>query len=212
MTIEIFEDEEGYLPPPGDDSEIVASNLIEPQVYNNVFIHYDSNGKVHLISNVRSNEFSNFEIDINLINSFISGNRFYGDFDIEHFYNISKGIIVDNQNIEKSIKSETLLFNIEYNDLSSNEITIEHNSKEQTWKFFARSGLDEKLSIISKTEFFVCKKDDPHFLYSTYSFEPKLLINGPLEFKFKTDLEVELNNISLVTIKKFNSYGLKEIK
>lgn len=209
MTIENVEE---FIPPLGDDSEINLHGLIESQVYNNVFVYYDDQGTVHLISNVKSQEFNNLEIDINLINSFMIGKKYYGDYDIEHFYNISKGHIVDNEDVEKIIKSETLLFHIEYSSLSSNEIIIEHNEKERKWKFYARPGLDEKLNILSRTEFFVCKKDDPHFLYATYSFEPKRLLEGLLEFDFKTDLELNVDNISLVTVKKFNSYGLKVIK
>lgn len=203
--------EEDDVSPIGTDEEFELANSHQAEVYNNIFVHYDNSGKVHLISNIRSQEFNNFEIDFNLITSFVEGIKFYGDYDIEHFYNISKGLIVDNLEIEKTIKSETLLYTIEHNDISSNEITIEHNSQSQKWKFTARSGLDEKLIILSSTEFFICKKDDPHYLYSSYRFEPRLLIQGPVEIDFKTDLEMNLENVSVVTVKKFNSYGLKAV-
>ena len=206
MTDSVIDDWDGY-PTPSDETEIILGG----QVYNTFYVHYDSEGKVHSVSNTPSDNLSNFEIDINLIQNFVEGKKDSTKFDIEYFYNISKGLIVDGEDRELTIKSETLLYTIPKDSSSSDEIVVEHDAKNLQWTVTARKGIDEKLTIISSINLFVCKKDDPHFLYTQYSITPRELINNTLYIPFKTEIEKDFNSVMLTTLKKFNSYSLKEV-
>jgi hypothetical protein len=206
MTDSVIDDWDGY-PAPSDESEIILAG----QVYNTFYVHYDSEGKVYSVSNTPSDVLSNFEIDINLIQNFVEGKKDSTKFDIEYFYNISKGLIVDGEDRELTIKSETLLYTIPKDSSSSDEIVVEHDAKNLQWTVTARKGIDEKLTIISSINLFVCKKDDPHFLYTQYSITPRELINNTLYIPFKTEIEKDFNSVMLTTLKKFNSYSLKEV-
>jgi hypothetical protein len=206
MTDSVIDDWDGY-PTPSDETEIILGG----QVYNTFYVHYDSEGKVHSVSNTPSDNLSNFEIDINLIQNFVEGKKDSTKFDIEYFYNISKGLIVDSEDRELAIKSETLLYTIPNAFSSSDEIVVEHDAKNSQWIVTARKGIDEKLTIISSMSLFVCKKDDPHFLYTQYSITPRELIDNILYLPFKTEIEKDFNSVMITTLKKFNSYSLKEV-
>lgn len=206
MTDSVIDDWDGY-PTPSDETEIISAG----QVYNTFYVHYDSEGKVHSVSNTPSNDISNFEIDINLIQNFVEGKKDFTKFDIEYFYNISKGLIIDNEDRELAIKSETLLYTVPKSFTSSDEIIIEHDAKNLQWIITARKGIDEKLTIISSISLFVCKKDNPHFLYMHHSIAPRELIDNILYLPFKTEIEKDFNSVMLTTLKKFNSYSLKEV-
>jgi len=206
MTDSVIDDWDGY-PAPSDESEIILAG----QVYNTFYVHYDSEGKVYSVSNTPSDVLSNFEIDINLIQNFVEGKKDPTKFDIEYFYNISKGLIVDSEDRELVIKSETLLYTIPTTVSSSDEIIIEHDAKNSQWIVTARNGIDEQLTIISSMSLFVCKKDDPHFLYTRYSITPRELIDNALHLPFKTEIEKDFSSIMLTTLKKFNFYSLRKV-
>jgi hypothetical protein len=203
MTDEVIDDWDGY-PTPSDEDEIVLAG----HVYNIFYVYYDKDGKVYAVSNTASEEFSNFEIDINLIQNFVDGKKDPTKFDIEYFYNISKGLIVDSEELELAIKSDTLLYTITDKYVSSDEIVIEHDTENLEWVISARKGLDEKLSIIPSINLFICKKNDPHFLYSSYSITLRDLIDNAVRLPFKTDIEKDFDSLTLTTLKKFNSYGI----
>jgi hypothetical protein len=74
-------------------------------------------------------------------------------------------------------------------------------------------GMDFRLSLW-KFEYyinkpcFICKKDNLSCLYMPLVFD----LQNNREVAFTTEIEKDLNSISLVTGKLYNSYGVKEVQ
>ncbi len=172
------------------------------------YVHYDDSGKVYAVSNVESQEHKNFAIDRELIKDFMFLGKKKAEFyKIEYFYNLSKGFIEYEQ--EQKVVQNNIPYVIPRAISYNNEITLEHNSKNRSWKMIVRDDVKDKMDLSSSLAFFICKKDNPHILYSTL-FCNKDSVGT--EIPFKTNIEITLNDFSLITNRRFNSYGIKEIE
>lgn len=175
-------------------------------VYDHMFIHYDDSGAVHLISNVESQDKNNFSIKLDLIEDFLTGKRQCQKFKIEFFFNLSKGIITSEEQIVST--NEKGLHLIPITDGYHNEVTVEHCAEE--WNIIVNETANDKLEIIKGLLFFVVEKDNPYHMYKTIVISTDNLKEGNTRIKFTIPQEGNLDLISLVTQKKFKSYGIKE--
>jgi hypothetical protein len=179
-------------------------------VYNTFFVHYDQEGNVHLLSNIKNEEYKIFEIDLFLIDDFLKGKKDCKKYNIEYFYNLSKGLITDEKdNIEYS---KPLFQIVPIVDTYDNNITIEHDLVNKKWTVSADDDALDKLDVLPGLSFYVSKKNDPHFLYRSFTVNSEELQQGPIDCDFTTDLELDLTSISVSTLKRFEKYGVKEKK
>lgn len=178
-------------------------------VYNSSFIYFDDAGEVHGLSNVLSDQYKNFEIDTSLIEDFFLNKKNFKNYNIDYFFNLSKGVI-ELEEEQTVIESNLSLYLIPRTSAYNNELTIDHDVKNSKWIITIRKDVVDKLDIISNLVFFVTKANDPYFLYRSFSVATNE-IKDNVEINFNTEEENSLTNISLLTVKKFNSYGVKEI-
>jgi hypothetical protein len=171
-------------------------------VYNNFYIHYEDSGYVHLISNVQSLEFKNLEINPEMIPNFILGKKDCRKYNIVYFQEIKEGKITDEDNSEDLIKTEYHFYNIEKSRISNPEIVVKYNKKKKCWIIEKFNILEEKLTVQSAFPIYIVKFDSPHFLYATYIIDTNKLLSETQTFSFQSDLEEDLENISLLTVKK----------
>jgi hypothetical protein len=174
-------------------------------IYNTRFIYYDKSGKIIEIRPYPPIDNTLFlEIEFSLIEDFLFGNKsnFISKYRIDYFLNLIKGI----KNDEEILMGEDniLLYSIPITSSFSNEITLEHKS--DSWNLVFRPNIEQKIKLYSNLDFFICKKNDPSFLYSTLNFN----VDNLEPIKFVSELEKDLNLISVMTLKKFKSYGIKE--
>ena len=183
-------------------------DFIPPAViYDHMFIHYDDSGAVHLISNVESQDKNNFRIRLDLIEDFLAGRRQCKKFKIEFFFNLSKGIITSEEQIVST--NEKGLHLIPATDAYHNEVTIEHCADE--WNIVVNETAKDVLGIIKSLIFFVVEKNNPYHMYKNITVGVDDLKEGNARIKFTISQEANLDLISLVTQKKFKSYGIKEL-
>lgn len=180
-------------------------------VYNSMWINYSDDGSVYIIANEKYPGYRYFEIEVFLIEKFLTGEKRTANYDIEYFFNLSKGLDVEDE-VATIQKSEALLYLIPVSSVENTEITVEHNAKDSKWTVNSRKGIKEKLDIMPTLNFFVCKRDDPHYLYTYFSVQPEDLKNGPVDVAFTVDEEADLAQVSLATQIKFKSYRVEEIK
>ena len=176
-------------------------------VYDYMFVHYDNDGVVHLISNVESSDKNNFKIDLKLVEDFITSKRQCQKFKIEFFFNLSKGIVTAEEQIVAN--NQQPLYLIPATSAYQNEVTLEHTI--DSWNIIVNDTVKDKLDIIKNLVFFVVEKDNPYQMYTHIAVDTKLLKPGPINVKFTTPQETDLSLISIVTQQKFNSYGIKEL-
>jgi hypothetical protein len=173
-------------------------------VYTHMQVHYDDDGTVHLISNMEDTSKKNFSIELKLIKDFLIGHKDCKKFKIDYFFNLSKGIVTEEEQVITSQKRSLYLIpqTSEYN----NELTIEKNK--DSWKIIVHSTAKDRLDILSNINFFVVKKDDPYYMYRYFSVDPTVLRTNAVTIPFT--VEQERGAVSLTTVHQFNSYGILE--
>ena len=172
-------------------------------IYNTRFIYYNDAGEILAIRPFPPEDDQLFfEIDFALVEEFLFGNKSYTNYKINYFLNLVNGIV----NEEETVITEEHQFLYVLLSTSSfnNEITLEHTT--DCWNIVVREDVKEKVKLFPRLDFFVCKKNDPSFLYSKFSID----LNNLYPVMFSTKNEKDLNLISVVTSKKFNSYGIKK--
>jgi hypothetical protein len=85
-----------------------------------------------------------------------------------------------------------------------------HDALNSKWICSIRDDAKDQLNIISNLTFFICKTDNPYLLYGHFSPSINQLKLGDVEIEFQTDIERNLSAISISTMQKFKSYGIKE--
>ena len=178
---------------------------------NTIWVHYREDGSIFTIAGEQEPGYRYFAIETFLVEKFLTGEKRIANYDIEYFFNISKGLDVEDE-IATIQKSEALLYLIPISNLDNTEITVEHDISNSKWTISSRPGIRDKLDIMPILNFFVCKRDDPHYLYTYFSVTPDDLKVGPVEVPFTIDEEHLLDQISLATQIKFKSYRIKEVK
>lgn len=187
-----------------------TSEFLTGHVVNSFFVHYDNEGKVILVSNIKDENLNNFEIGVDLIPNFIRGFKDCTKYKIDYFFNIGAGLISDIEEQEDLVKTDYILYELSKKDLTTYDILFEHDSDEQVWYASVMPHAIERLAIVADVPFYVCKKDNPYFLISEYHAAATDLTNGSVKFQFNSQLELDFSNLSVYTIKKFRDYCIKE--
>lgn len=172
-------------------------------IYNTRFIYYNDSGEIQTIKPFPPDDDQLFfEIDFFLVKEFLFGNKSYANYKINYFLNLVNGIV----NEEETVVSEKqqFLHIVQTTSSFNNEITLVHTPS--SWNITIRDDVKEKVRLFSKLEFFICKKDDPSFLYSKFVVN----LNNLSPIEFVTEDEKDLNLISIVTKNQFASYGIRK--
>lgn len=164
--------------------------------YNKFFVHYDSEGTILSISNVRDTSISAIEVDFSEVEDFLVGKKHTGRYKIAFFENINGPQLKEQ---EQLIKSNELVYIIPKTSSFNNEVTLVHNSIEKQWQLVCKDTIPKK-----EFTFYITKLDNPHFLLKTIAISNQL--------DFTQDFEYDINHISVATAKEYQSYGIKEIK
>jgi hypothetical protein len=187
-----------------------TSEFLIGHVVNSFFVHYDNEGKVSLVSNVKDETLNNFEISTDLIPNFVRGFKDCTKYKIDYFFNIGAGLISDTEEQEDLVKTDYVLYELSKKNLKTYDILFEHDSAEKVWNASVMPHAVERLSIVADVPFYVCKKDNPYFLIAEYTANSSELVNGSVNFQFNSDLELDFSNLSVYTIKKFRDYCVRE--
>jgi hypothetical protein len=184
---------------------------LETLGYTTMLVQYDDQGQVHFISNAYNTEYKNFQINLSLIEEFLSGGKKNPKkYKIDYFFNISKGLIEVEE--EQEIVKSSLPYVIPHTNSFNNEITLEHNAS-LGWTLHIRPDALDKLDIVNNLLFYICKKNNPHFLYGSIHITnlKDTLLNNQIYIKFNTLIEENLDNFSVVINPYiFKSFGVRE--
>lgn len=169
-------------------------------VYTSTFLSYSENGKILGIYNEPQSINNLLEISNDLIVDFKLGKKNFYNYKIDYFKNLKEGIF---QQDEFLITHTSFLYILPIVDHFKNEVTLIHNNN--YWELKIRNDINYEKTILN---FFLCKKNDPSYFYSYLCFD---LSKQKFKCNFQNSFENDLTNFSIVTMKKFNSYAIKEI-
>lgn len=179
-------------------------------VYNTRYVHYNNSGEVLSISGEPDNNFKIFEIDINLIPNFVSLKKDFKKYNIDYFRSISEGTITDEDDQEDIVRNTITFYQIPIEEFEDCDLLIEHDAANKQWHFSSTTN-HSILETINLVPFYVTAKDTYNYVISSYQFNPILLSSSRVSLDFLSNYEMNLDKISLLTIKKFKKYSVVSI-
>jgi hypothetical protein len=191
-------------------TDIADYEVFSGAVYTSFFVHYDNEGTVYLISNVKNDTMNNYEIKVSLIPNFISGMKDCTNYKIEYFYNINSGLITDKEEQTDLIKTDYLLYEVPCAIINDWEILLEHDSTNHNWILTVSVQAMNKLEIINNVSIYVCKKDNPYYLITSHVINAKELIRNSIQLPFSSELENKFDQLTIYTTRQFREYLVKE--
>jgi hypothetical protein len=180
---------------------------VSQRVYTKRYVHYNDRGEVLSITGIPDDNFKIFEIDIDLIPNFVSYKKDFRKYTIDYFINIAEGLITDEDDQEEIVRNSIVLHDINFKQSSDYDVLIEHDIKNKKWIFSSNAHIS-KLESVNILPFYVTLKDQHNFLISAYYIDPLKLSKEKFSVDFTSEKELDLNNISLLTIKKFKNYSV----
>lgn len=179
-------------------------------VYTTRFVHYNDQGEVFGIGGLPDQNFKNFEIKIDLIPNFVSLKKNYRIYNIDYFVKIAEGLITDEEEIEDADKNNLIPFEVLFEQNKNAELSIVHDATNKQW-VVSSTAYKNKLETISSIPLYITIKNNYNFLLSSYSINTLDLIDKQVTLDFLTDVEQDINSISILTVKKFRSYSVGQV-
>ena len=176
------------------------------------FIVYDNDDNVISISGVPDDEHNNFEIDFSLIPNFINLKKNFRNYKIGYFVDIANGVITDEDDPEPTLKEQTILFEIPCSISTSADIVIKHDVKNKKWTVIANKKCLPRLKTTTVVPIYITFKNKPAFLIRTLLIPSAELEKTEVSIDFLDKIEDSLLEISVLTIKQFKEYCVKELK
>lgn len=180
-------------------------------VYNKKYLHYDDHGNVFAISIAPSSVYKNFLIDLDLIPNFISNKKNFINYKIDYFLNVAEGLISDDDEVEDVLKNQVVLYEIPVEESNNGfDVLVRHDGVSKKW-IVETTADSNKLGAIATIPLYVTIKNNYNFLVSSYHINPLVLAADKVELEFLTEEEINLDSVSVLTIKKFKKYGLIKV-
>ena len=179
------------------------------------YLHYDkSNGKILCVSNeLALNDISSFEIPFDIYKDFIERVKRPEEYVVGYVTNDANELeLALLQQFEHSynFKNNKFIW-INSAPTKNTELTVEWNKSKASWIF----SLSKNGKILSKTKadhmavFFVMLKNDFDFLIRTITVDTQRLIDWDnYEVPFESNLETQIEKISISSQILFDNYGL----
>jgi hypothetical protein len=173
------------------------------------YIYYNNSRQITMISPIKYDNLEFLEVPFERAKDFLDGKKDPSKYDLEYFKTGIAVVTKADIAIRKNIIYEILTIEL----VSEKDITIIHNSKESCWEIvLTHTAVDmlEKQHINSLMKFYVTEKSKPHLLITTIDVKSSELFTRKY-VKFVSEIEHNLDSVSLYTYPSFTSYGLMKI-
>ena len=182
------------------------------------YAYYDKISKVLLaITNEVHPEYTDFlEVDFDTYERLVSGKEKFSDYLLGHVKEEEKTVLKLMPKLEHAYHFKNTMLEIIVDDVTKNtDLIVEWNNVNKEWNFFlsqeGKSRLAQRTTD-SKILFFVILESDYNFLIRTIDINSNDLVTKYcVGIPFTTDIETQLDKISIATKLIFESYGLRKI-
>jgi hypothetical protein len=189
-----------------------------PVLTGTYFAYYDKVSKVLLsITNEPNPQFTDYvEVDFETYEKLVSGRERFSDYLLGHVKEEEKTTLKLMPKIEHAYYFKNTMLEIISDVPSKNtDLIVEWNKVKKEWNFFLSP--DAKVRLAQKTSdpkllFFVILESDYDFLIRTIIIDSEQLIkNYCVGVTFESNIESQIDKISLATKLVLESYGLRTV-
>jgi hypothetical protein len=170
------------------------------------YIYYNDDGQVTMISPIKYDHLKYLEVPFERAKDFLAGKKDSSKYDLEYFKTGISVVVKNESLIRKNIIYEIPVVEA----IGDNDLTIVHNNANKCWEIvLTRNAIDllEKQNVNSLIKFYLTEKSKPHLLITTIDVKGSELFTRKY-IKFVSEIEQDLDAVSVYTYPDFASYGL----
>jgi Uri superfamily endonuclease len=185
--------------------EIQQANGVS-NISSHMYVWHDADGTITGISNY-AYDGAYLEVAKTRLVDFLNGKKDYYRYKIDYF-KFDQALQTKDKTVEIA---SALIYELPHvESIGLVDCTIVHNSSLQHWEFVLTDYAKGMLLQINPStifEFYLTQLKDPHFLYGTVTIDAMQLLNEN-KVEFKSEIENNIDSISISTYGYFKSYGL----
>jgi hypothetical protein len=176
------------------------------------YVYFNEDGSITRIGNSFKEGSNYIEVQYEEVANLITGNEVVSNY-VVIFDTVTKAHKLMHRFIEDEHRFDIneQIYQIPNTSSTRPDITIIQDIKNRCWQIKLDSAISDnlrkgKLAYKSQLGFSITNKNDPHVLHQFISVNTADLANKDFKFKFSSDLELDENNVSIYTIKRFEEY------
>jgi hypothetical protein len=174
----------------------------------NMYLYHNNLGEITALSNIKPEAGDYLEVPKEKLVDFLSGKKNISRYKIDYFKFKDKDNTPSKGNV---FIPKDLIYTIPFiKKEDSVDVLVTHSKREELWYFSLSDNakaLVQSQNLDKTYQFFVIKDEDLNFLISTIEIRGSDLLSDK-SVPFSAPIEKHVYNVSIVTTKDFESYGL----
>ena len=175
------------------------------------FVSFQDDGTIYKISKHIDERYKHLEVEFDEVQDFIEGKKSLLQHKVEYDFVDKTYVIKSQQQVDEDKLMWSFIYEIPTERPNDNQLVITRDKKEKVWRLVVDENFQKDLDRqnitvdISKYYFSITKKHDPNVLYKLIRF------TDGNEIKFTEDFEFDDTEVSVYTIRRFDTYYHEEI-
>jgi hypothetical protein len=181
------------------------------------YVYFDTDGEILSISNQNKTEGSYIKVDVDQVINLITGKEVLSNY-VVMFDPVTKQNVIRHRFIEEELQFDinNQIYKVPTEIPARPDFTLQQDVKNKRWNFILDSLLQENLKkqtvrFSSKLNFSITSKNDPHNLYQYFTIDLETLTEN-YSIPFVSEIELDINQISVYTTKRLETYYHEVIK
>jgi len=175
------------------------------------FVYFDEAGEITAISNNKQNNDRFIVVDLNEVYNLIVGKEVLSNY-IVMYDPITKQNVLRHRFIEEEIQFDinNQIYKVPTVSVMRPDFTLQQDTKNYRWNLKLDEVLEESIKnqtvkFSSKLNFSITKRNDPHVLYNYFIVDLENY-SPHYNIPFASDLELDVDNVSVYTTKRLETY------
>jgi hypothetical protein len=175
------------------------------------FVSFQDDGTIYKISKNIDERYKFLEVDFEDVRDFIEGKKSLLQHKVEYDFVDKKYIIKSQQQVDEDKLMWSFIYEVPTEQPKDNQLVITRDKNKKVWRLvvdqnFEKELAEQNISVdISKYYFSITKKHDPNVLYKLIRF------TEGNEIPFTDDFEFDDTEVSVYTIRRFDTYYHEEV-
>lgn len=175
------------------------------------YVYFDEGGEITAISNGKQDGKNFIIVELEEVYNLIIGKEVLSNY-IVMYDPVTKQNVVRHRFIEEEIQFDinNQIHKVSTTPVQRPDFTLQQDIKNKKWNLKLDEVLEESLKnqtvkFSSKLNFSITKRNDPHTLYNYFIIDLEKFSVG-YSIPFASDLELDVDNVSVYTTKRLETY------
>lgn len=176
------------------------------------YVYFDKDGELLSIGNIKDETRNYITVELNEVINLITGKEVISDY-IVLFDTVTKQHVLRSRFIEEEIQFDvnSQIYKIPTIKPERPDFTIQQDTVNKCWRLKLDDILQQNIKsqtvkFTSTLNFSITKKNDPHTLHKFFVVDLATIQDNDFSVPFDSDFELDVDNISVYTTKRLETY------